>query len=301
VAGLVWGVGTPPVDRYHAGIDQHQAVEEARDLVLSAHAVRDRAALVVLEQRVVEPVIHVGRVVYRQVTAGWQSSLELGHDRLGGPVVILFRITDVAENAHKHDRDGTAEIQFFPRYAQERIRIVEIRVNVIGAACRGAFGAGVGLGLTLGLGLGLGLAEQRPGVREDKRIVVDIDDPGIWGDPLRDLMRIVVAGQPGTDVKELADPSLAGQVTNHPGDEMAGRASLVENAWIEVREQVTGLLVDRIVVRAAQPVIPDPRRYGHSGVDLNGHGESPGVRNVNRHSQPRPLVRCAHLGLTSQV
>jgi hypothetical protein len=43
-------------------------------------------------------------------------------------------------------------------------------------------------------------------------VVVGVDDPGIWGDPLRDLVGVVVAGQPRADVEELADPRFARQV-----------------------------------------------------------------------------------------
>ena len=47
---------------------------------------------------------------------------------------------------------------------------------------------------------------------QDDRVVVDVDDLRVRGDPLGDLVRVVGGRQAGADVQELADLRLAGQV-----------------------------------------------------------------------------------------
>jgi hypothetical protein len=220
------------LDRHHARVDQFQVVEETHNLTGLAHPVGVGTALVVLAQRVVLPRIRVRSVVDRQVAAGWQGGPERTYDRLGDPVVIFFRVTDMAEDAHQHDGDRTAEVKLFPGSEQQRVWVVEVGVDVVGAAFSAA-------------------SEHRPGVRKDERIVVHVDDPGVRGYPLGGLVGAVVAGQPGADVKELPDPRLTRQVTDHPGDEITGHAGQVEDTWKELRELIPRLLVDRIVILAA--------------------------------------------------
>jgi hypothetical protein len=51
-----------------------------------------------------------------------------------------------------------------------------------------------------------GLAKQRGGVRQDHRVVVHVDHPGLRHDLPHQLMRVALGGQPGADVDELAQP-----------------------------------------------------------------------------------------------
>ena len=61
--------------------------------------------------------------------------------------------------------------------------------------------------------------QQRPGVNQHQRIVVDVDDPGSGRDPLGHLVGVVRGRQTGADVEELADARLAGQVPDGPAEE----------------------------------------------------------------------------------
>ncbi len=69
-------------------------------------------------------------------------------------------------------------------------------------------------------------------------------------------------------VQGLADPCLTRQVTDNPGDEIPRCAGLIEDALIEPRELVASLFADRVVILAAQPVIPDP---GDTGTASGNH------------------------------
>jgi hypothetical protein len=100
------------LDRNDAWIDQLQAVEVAPDLILAAYAGEGGAALDVLVQRIVEPGVHVRRVMYREVAAGWPGSPEGAHDRLGDTVVVFSRVADMGQNArdtgiHSHASPGS--------------------------------------------------------------------------------------------------------------------------------------------------------------------------------------------------
>src|SRR5579862_1895049 len=53
--------------------------------------------------------------------------------------------------------------------------------------------------------------EHRPGMRENRRIVIDIGNPSIWRDLLRYLMNIPHRRQASADVKELTDAGIASQ------------------------------------------------------------------------------------------
>ena len=55
-----------------------------------------------------------------------------------------------------------------------------------------------------------GGGKQRAGVRQHHRIVVDIGHPGTRPDLLGDLVDRRSGGQPGAQVKELADPLASG-------------------------------------------------------------------------------------------
>jgi hypothetical protein len=70
-----------------------------------------------------------------------------------------------------------------------------------------------------------GAGKQGAGMGQYQGIVVDIDDPGVGGDPLGDLVGVVGGGQAGADVQELADLRLTGQVADGTGEEPPGGAA----------------------------------------------------------------------------
>jgi hypothetical protein len=125
---------------------------------------------------------------------------------------------------------------------------------------------------------------------QDDRVVVDVDDLRVRGDPLGDLVGVVGGRQAGADVQELADLRLAGQVPDGAGEEPPGGAGDVHDLGIDGAIVVTGVAVHREVVLAAQPVVPDPRRVRHLGVDLRGLGRLAGTGRAVGHGGPPRVV-----------
>ena len=83
-------------------------------------------------------------------------------------------------------------------------------------------------------------------------------------------MSVVDGRKAGTDVQELADPHLTSQVPDRPGEEGPGSASELDNVGINLGDLVTDLTVYRVVILTTQPVVPDPGRVRHGGVDQGG-------------------------------
>ena len=100
---------------------------------------------------------------------------------------------------------------------------------------------------------------------------------------LSDLVRVVGGRQSGADVQELADACLAGQVPDRTAQERP--VSTGETGYVREHRHdlVTDGAVDRVVVLAAQPVVPDPGRVRHGCVDLGlvvGRGRTIGHGSV---------------------
>jgi hypothetical protein len=79
----------------------------------------------------------------------------------------------VAQHAQEHDRDGLGQVQRFGSAGDDGCRVAQVRVKVVSRALRGA-------------------AQQRLGVREHDRVVVDVDDPGLRRDLLGDLVGALI-------------------------------------------------------------------------------------------------------------
>jgi hypothetical protein len=62
------------------------------------------------------------------------------------------------------------------------------------------------VGVQVGRGAVGTAGEQRAGVSEYQRVVVDVDDPALRGDGLGHLVGVARRRQSGADVEELADP-----------------------------------------------------------------------------------------------
>lgn len=59
--------------------------------------------------------------------------------------------------------------------------------------------------------------QQRAGVHQHHRIVVDVDHPGAGIDPLRDLVHVARPRQAGAEVEELGDAA-PGQMAHRPAE-----------------------------------------------------------------------------------
>lgn len=124
-------------------------------------------------------------------------------------------------------------------------------------------------------------------MREDDRVVVDVDDAGVGGDALGDLVGVLGGGQARADVEVLADACPAGEVGHGAAEERPVGARHFADAGVHGGDVVADLFVHLVVVLAAEPVVP------HAGV----------VRDVVRGPLPRllPALLAHVLSLTSVV
>ncbi|KIX79764.1 hypothetical protein SF12_02540 [Streptomyces sp. MBRL 601] len=147
-----------------------------------------------------------GGVGEGEVAAGGERVDQVADDAAG-----LGGVGDEVEDAEQHHRDRPGQVQ--------------------GAGGPGEDGPGVvGVGVQVGGGALGGPGEQRAGVAEDDRVVVDVDDAGAGVDALGDLVGVVDGGQSGADVQELGDARLPGQVRHGPPEEGAVGAGHVPDA-----------------------------------------------------------------------
>ena len=139
------------------------------------------------------------------------------------------------------------------------------------STCRGAGQDLVGV-LDVGVEVGrLALraaGQQRAGVREHDRVVVDVDHPRLGGDGLRHLVGVVRRRQAGADVEELADALARRQVAHRAGEEPPVGLDRQDRLRVDLQRLLADLPVDREVVLAAEPVVVDPGDVRHAGVDL---------------------------------
>jgi len=115
-------------------------------------------------------------------------------------------------------------------------------------------------------------------------------------------MGVVRGRQAGAYVEELADSRFGGQVANDAGLQGTGCPGRRAYARVQLRDLVTDLTVDLIVVLAAQPVVPDPGLMRDRDIDLvqwllarpgmvAGHRETPRYR-LTESASPN-LTYCA--------
>jgi hypothetical protein len=107
-------------------------------------------------------------------------------------------------------------------------------------------------------------------MQQHDRVVVDVDHLGVRSHPLSYLVRVVRGGDPGAEVQELADGRLAGQVPGHPAEEGPVGAHPEPQARRHGHHALGGLPVGGEVVLAAEPVVIDPGRVRHAGVQASG-------------------------------
>jgi hypothetical protein len=98
-------------------------------------------------------------------------------------------------------------------------------------------------------------------------VAVDVDDAGIRGDLLGDLVHVALGRDAGADIEELADPRLPGEVADGPPQEGPVLAHGGTQDRVHGQHRAGGVLVGEEVVAAAQPVVIDTGRVGLSGVN----------------------------------
>jgi hypothetical protein len=95
-------------------------------------------------------------------------------------------------------------------------------------------------------------------VHHHERVVVDVDDAGVWCDALRDFVSVVGCGQACSDVEELTDADFSSKEPYGAAQESAGLASDVDDVGERLLDLVPYLAVYGEVVFAVEPVVPYP-------------------------------------------
>ena len=102
-------------------------------------------------------------------------------------------------------------------------------------------GAGVAqVGVDVLGGARFAAGEQRPGVGEDDRVVVHVDDPGLRCDVLGDLVSVARRRDAGADVEELPDPRLPGEVADGTAEERAVRVGAGDQLRVDLERRLSG-------------------------------------------------------------
>jgi hypothetical protein len=153
--------------------------------------------------------------------------------------------------SHEHERDRPGEVEHVPHLGggQDVGRRAKVGVDVGGAPLRRG-------------------GQQRPGVGEYQRIVVDVNDAAARIHRLRHLMHVTCRRQPGADVEELPDAGLRGQVPDGPAEERAVLPRSGAHPGHGRHHLVGHLPVRREVILAAQVVVIQASRMRPGGIDL---------------------------------
>ena len=215
------------------------------------------------------PTLPPRRVIAVGISTGGPNALQYMLSQIPGDFLsTIVVVQHMPQHAEHRDRDRLAEVKRLAGAGDDGRGIVHVCVNVVGGT----------LGRT---------GQQGPRVRQYQGVVVHVDDLGFRRHALGDLVGIVGGRQAGSDIKELADPGLPGQVPYHPPEEQAVLARLPHDVGQHLLDAVAHLAVDLVVVFALQPVIPDSGRVGHGRVDPGAGGgvRFRGRRNVS-HRNP---------------
>ena len=176
-----------------------------------------------------------------KVTAGGHGVKQSGHDRVRG-VGIRYRV----QGGKQGDRHRLGEVERCAGLVEDRIRIAQIRIDVL----RGA---------------GLAAVGQGAGVREHDGIVVHVHHPGVGRDRLGDLMGVPCGGDAGPDVQELPNPRLGGEIVDRTAEERPVRASGEQHLGVDLKPRLDGSPVGRVVALAAEHVVVAPGLGGVPG------------------------------------
>jgi hypothetical protein len=155
------------------------------------------------------------------------------------------------QDGYQHERHRLREVERVHRVLEDRLRLPEVALDIGG----GAFGAAL---------------QQEVSVRQDDRVVVDVDDARVRCCPLGDGVDVVAVRDAGADVEELPDASFGRQVAHRP-DEKGSVGADVGSGVLDPAYSSGGSLdrftVDGEVVRPAPQVVIHPSGVSHAVVD----------------------------------
>ncbi len=160
--------------------------------------------------------------------------------------------------------DGPAQVQGLAQLGgvQDGRRVTEVGLDVRGPALGGA-------------------GQQALGEGEHDRVVVDVDDPGLGGHRLGDLVQVRRGRDAGADVQELAHARLLGEPAHGTVHEVAVGPHVHRERGPLPGHGVARLLVGGVVVLAAEYVVVDAGGVGVLGVDPVGRPSVVGQRRVS--------------------
>jgi hypothetical protein len=173
----------------------------------------------------------------RQVAARRQGGTEPGHG-LGRAGLVR---QDVQHGQGEHgDRLAEVDQPANLRRFDDLVRTAQIRAD----------------------GRGLAARQQRVSVADHHRVAVHVHHARFRSDKLRDLVHVLVGGQPRAEVKELRD-AFAGQELHGPLEEVTVLPREPRELRDRGRQALGGFPVRREVVLAAEPVVVHPGNVRH--------------------------------------
>ncbi len=152
------------------------------------------------------------------------------------------------QDRQKQDGDGLGEVQRPGRLPQDVFGVVQIGLKVVAGTLVGA-------------------GEQRTGVRQDERVVIDVHNPGPRIDPLGDLMSAVGCGEPGADVDELVNAVALAHVAHRAGEEAAVADGGGDHLRPPLDHPGGDVAVGRVVVFTADPDVVHTRWVRDGGIE----------------------------------
>jgi hypothetical protein len=191
--------------------------------------------------------VDVGGELGQDEEAAGREGGHVAADEIVDAVVLLG---DEVGEGDQRQRDGLGEVEDRLRLPEDLLRLADIGLQIVGGALRGA-------------------AQQGLGVPQHDRVVVRVDHTRLRGHRLGDLVEVGLGGDARADVEELADAVL-GEQPGRPVHEAPVGLGGGLHIGVDGQDALAQLLVDRVVVLAAQPPVVDARRVRLAGVD-RGH------------------------------
>ena len=129
------------------------------------------------------------------------------------------------------------------------------------------------------------VGQQRGGVRDHHRVVVQVDDAGILVEALGDLVHVLHGGQAGADVEQLGNALVADHVTDDASEHVALRPYAAFGHGQQGDHPVRQRTVGRKVVPPTKQVIVNARVVRAGGVDLGRLGHEKTLRPIGGTSE----------------